>query len=143
LEDLRIYQSSSRDKEFKEEMRLYPERFKLKVVKVFRTNRKYEPGNNFDYNGCIVSKAKKLELKYQRKFQVDVNPKFYNMSMVDFEEGSEWDGVVLWDLENNCEFIVENSKEFSKEFRLIWGLVTSNILNGRFCKLDETGLIAI
>jgi hypothetical protein len=116
LEDLRIYQSSSRNREFKEELKLHPELFNFKLLKVFRTNRQYEFGNNIDFNGCIISQARKLEIKLQRKFQVDTNRKFYNMSIIEFEGGSEWDEVTIWDLENDCEYVVESAREFSKEF---------------------------
>ena len=98
------YFSSSRDKEFKKDQRLHPENYKYKVI--------------------ITSDSRQrileLEIKLHNKFNVGVNPKFYNNAIqtsVGFDPSGK---VVMRDKEGNCiQLDVDDPKIMSEELFFI------------------------
>ena len=67
LEDLKKYQSSSKNENWKQRIKEYPEEFKFKIIKKFYENRKIGE-----------MKALNYEAKLHNKFDVVNNPKFIN-----------------------------------------------------------------
>jgi hypothetical protein len=122
--DLIKYRSSTSDKDFELDMETSPEMYEFYILDVFET----------------ASEAQAEESRLHNMFDVANNKMFFNKANSDFTLGSKYDGVLVYDLQEEKTICIENIKEFNiKHMCRIQNVVNhhnTTLVLGRFCSID-------
>lgn len=122
LEDLKRYQSSSRNKFWKDRIKTHPEEFKFKIVKKFYENRKIGELKALNYEGIL-----------HNKFDVVNHPKFinrHNEPILDIEKYVN-KVFTLWDDDcNELNFKWDDRQKICNTYNLKMYTLTDMLTNG-------------